>query len=134
MGCCLTQPRQANLAGKAKRDSSSFDSMESQLNFSESQQPSHTITPPAPASNAAAASNTITIDQFMNLVQLRTAKVVHVETIPNKDRLYKITVQVGTETRTIVSGIREWYPNPEELVGKMVAIVANLAPKKLGGI
>ncbi len=108
--------------------------MQPQLNLPETQQASHTITPPAPASNAVGASTTITIDQFINLIQLRTAKVVAVETIPAKDRLYKITVQVGDETRTIVSGIREWYPNPEELVGKMVAIVANLAPKKLGGI
>jgi methionyl-tRNA synthetase len=103
--------------------------MNPQLNLSEAQQASHIITPPV-----VKTSNTITIDQFMNLVQLRTAKVVHVELIPNKDRLYKITVQVGAETRTIVSGIREWYPNPEELVGKMVAIVSNLAPKKLGGV
>lgn len=103
--------------------------MEPQLNLPETQQASHTLTPPAPK-----ASNTITIDQFMNLVQLRTARVVHVEAIPQKDRLYKITVEMGNETRTIVSGIREWYPDPEELVGKMVAIVVNLAPKKLGGI
>lgn len=126
--------RNADFAGKAKRDSPPFDGMDPQLNLTESQHVSHTITPPVPTASATGASTMITIDQFMNTIQLRTAKVVHVETIPNKDRLYKITVQVGTETRTIVSGIREWYPNPEELVGKMVAIVANLAPKKLGGI
>ncbi len=98
--------------------------MDNQLHAAESHDVSHTSQPPA----------TITLDQFLNLVKLRTAKVVGVETIPNKDRLYKVTVEMGSETRTIVSGIREWYPNPEELIGKMVAIVSNLEPKKLGGV
>lgn len=87
---------------------------------------SHTIPP-------TLASNLLTLDQFMNLIQLRTATIVAAEVIPNKDKLYKLTLQVGNETRTVVSGIREWY-TPEELVGKTIAIVANLQPKKLGGI
>lgn len=69
----------------------------------------------------------------MNLVQLKTAKVVRVDIIPNKDKLYQLTLEVGTETRTIVSGIRPWY-TPEDLLGKTIAIVANLEPKKLGGV
>lgn len=126
--------RNADLSGKAKRNTPPFDGMEPQLNLSESQQSSHTITPPAPTSSSVPASNLITIDQFLNLIQLRTAKIVHVEKIPNKDKLLKLTLQVGNETRTIVSGIRTFFPDENVLVGKMIAIVANLEPKKLGGV
>jgi|GEM_PF-359741 len=108
--------------------------MNPQLNLPEPKQSSHTITPPASAPIAAPASNTITIDQFLNLVQLRTAKVVHVERIPNKDKLLKLTLEVGNETRTIVSGIRTYFPDEHVLLGKMIAIVSNLEPKKLGGV
>lgn len=108
--------------------------MEPQLNLSESQQSSHTITPPAPTHTGAPASNLITIDQFLNLIQLRTAKIVAVERIPSKDKLLKLTLEVGNETRTIVSGIRTFFPDENVLVGKMIAIVANLEPKKLGGV
>lgn len=76
----------------------------------------------------------ITIDQFLNLIKLKTAKIISAVPVPNKDKLYELKLEVGNDTRTIVSGIREWYPNPEELVGKTIAIVSNLAPKKLGGI
>ncbi len=76
----------------------------------------------------------ITLDQFLNTIQLRTAKIVSVEVVPNKDKLYKVELEMGKEIRTIVSGIRGWYPNPMELVGKTICIVANLEPKKLGGI
>lgn len=76
----------------------------------------------------------LTIDQFINLVQLKTAKIVSVVAVPNKDKLYQIDLEVGNEKRTIVSGIRGYYPNPEELVGKMIPILYNLEPKKLGGV
>lgn len=77
---------------------------------------------------------TITIDQFLNTIQLRTAKIISVVAVPNKDKLYQIELEVGNEKRTIVSGIRGFYPNPEELVGKMIPILYNLEPKKLGGV
>ncbi len=108
--------------------------MNPQLNLPESKQSSHTLTPPANVQPVERASNTITIDQFLNLVQLRTAKIVHVERIPNKDKLLKLTLELGNETRTIVSGIRTYFPDEQVLVGKMIAIVANLEPKKLGGV
>lgn len=90
----------------------------------------HRAAPPASSSPAP----TISIDQFINLVQLQTAKVVKVETILNKDRLYQITLEVGSETRTVVSGIRGFFPDPDELVGKNVVFLANLEAKKLGGV
>lgn len=107
--------------------------MNPQLNLPESKQSSHTITPPASTPVGAPASNMITIDQFLNLVQLRTAKVLHAEDIPGKDKLYKLTLQVGEETRILVAGVKAWYAK-EDLVGKTIAIVSNLQPKRLGGI
>ena len=49
------------------------------------------------------------------------------------DKLLKMSVRVGAETRTIVSGIAKYY-TPEEMVGKTVVVVANLKPAKLRGI
>lgn len=118
-----------DFAGKAKSDSLSFSPMNDQPNptVPSSSQPIHENPPKlAPA--------LLTLDQFINLVQLKTAKIVSVVAVPNKDRLYQIELEVGNEMRTIVSGIREYYPNPEELVGKMVPILYNLEAKKLGGV
>lgn len=95
---------------------------------------------PTPATNTTHTSNpqtipnTITIDQFLNLIQLKTAKITSVKPVINKDKLYEIELEVGNEKRTIVSGIRGFYPNPEALVGKMIPLLYNLEPKKLGGI
>jgi len=74
----------------------------------------------------------ITIDDFAK-VQLKTGKVLTAEKVEKADKLLKLTVKVGEETRTIVSGIAKWY-KPEDVVGKTVVIVANLKPVKLRGI
>lgn len=73
----------------------------------------------------------ISIEEFAK-VQLKTAKVVACENLAGSDKLLKLTVKVGQETRTIVSGIRDSY-TAEEMVGKTVVIVANLKPAKLRG-
>ena len=73
----------------------------------------------------------ISIEDFAK-VQLKTAKVVACENLAGSDKLLKLTVKVGQETRTIVSGIRDSYM-AEEMVGKTVVIVANLKPAKLRG-
>ncbi len=65
--------------------------------------------------------------------ELRVAKVLSCEFHPKADKLLVLKVKVGPEERTIVSGIRQWY-KPEELVGKNVIIVANLAPRDIRGI
>ncbi len=75
---------------------------------------------------------TITIDDFAR-VQLKTARVLACEKVEKADKLLKLTVKVGDEERTVVSGIAKWY-TPEEMVGKTVVLVANLAPAKLRGI
>jgi len=53
--------------------------------------------------------------------------------VPKADKLLKLIVDLGFEKRTILSGIAEYY-KPEELVGKLVTVVANLAPRKIRGI
>ncbi|MBR2971094.1 MAG: methionine--tRNA ligase [Clostridia bacterium] len=74
----------------------------------------------------------ITIDEFFN-TQLRVAEVIACEKVEKADKLLKLTVKVGEETRTVVSGIAKSY-TPEEMVGKQVVLVANLKPVKLRGI
>jgi methionyl-tRNA synthetase len=74
----------------------------------------------------------ITYDDFDKL-DLRVGKVLEAEKVPKADKLLKLTVDLGFEKRTILSGIAEYY-KPEELVGKLVTVVANLAPRKIRGI
>lgn len=74
----------------------------------------------------------ITIDDFAK-VQLLCAKVLECEKVEKSDKLLKLSLDDGTRTRTVVSGIAKWY-TPEEMVGKTVVLVANLKPAKLRGI
>ena len=66
-------------------------------------------------------------------VELRVARVLTAERVPKSTRLLKLSVDVGTEQRTLVAGIAEAY-EPEALIGKTVVIVFNLKPAKLMGI
>ena len=87
--------------------------------------------PPAAAA-ASAAGDKITIDDFMK-VDLRVAKVLTAEKVPNSRKLVKMTIDIGTEQRTLVAGIAESY-EPEALVGRTIVMVFNLKPAKLMGI
>jgi methionyl-tRNA synthetase len=87
---------------------------------------------PAPAASAPAGGDKITIDEFMK-IDLRVAKVLAAEKVPNSRKLVKMTIDVGTEQRTLVAGIAEAY-EPEQLVGRTIAMVFNLKPAKLMGI
>lgn len=75
---------------------------------------------------------TITIEDFEKL-DLRVATVLASEKVPRADKLLKLTLKLGSEERVILSGIAEHY-TPEEMVGKHVIVVANLAPRKMRGI
>jgi methionyl-tRNA synthetase len=89
----------------------------------------------APLTQAAApvpADDKISIDDFMK-VQLRVATVTAAERVPKSKKLLKLSIDVGSEQRTIVAGIAEAY-EPEALIGKSIVIVANLQPAKLMGI
>jgi methionyl-tRNA synthetase len=84
-----------------------------------------------PAS-ADAATGKITIDDFAK-VELRVAQVIVAEPVKGADRLLRLEVDLGYEKRQILAGIAEAY-KPEELIGRKVVIVANLAPRKLRGL
>jgi methionyl-tRNA synthetase len=91
---------------------------------------------PAPAAAAAPSApltdNRITIEEFLK-IDLRVAKVLTAEKVPNSRKLMKLSIDVGSEQRTLVAGIAEAY-EPEQLVGRTVGIVFNLKPAKLMGI
>jgi len=73
----------------------------------------------------------ISIDEFKK-IDLRTAKIIKAEKIEKTNKLIKMIVEVDGEERQIVSGIAEHY-NIEDLIGKMIVIVANLKPVVLRG-
>ena len=87
---------------------------------------------PEPPAASPAADTSISFEQFMG-VDLRVAKVLGAEAVPKSKKLLKVTVDVGTQQRTIVAGIAGAY-EPDQLVGRTVIIVANLKPAKLMGI
>jgi methionyl-tRNA synthetase len=74
----------------------------------------------------------IEYDDFSKL-DIRTGKIIEAEKVPKADKLLKLLVDIGIEQRTIVSGIAEHF-SPEEIVGKEVSVLINLAPRKLRGI
>ena len=94
------------------------------------------VAPEAPPGAAAPSQwpldARISIDDFMK-IDLRVAKVLTAEKVPNSKKLVRLTIDLGTEQRTLVAGIAEAY-EAESLVGRTVAIVANLKPAKLMGI
>lgn len=77
-------------------------------------------------------TNIITIDDFEK-VELKVGQVLKVEKVENADKLLKLEVDLGNETRTIVSGIAKWY-NEDNLLNKKIVVVTNLKPVKLRGI
>jgi len=84
--------------------------------------------PPAQpaASNGAAA---ISIDDFKR-IDLRVARIVNAEHVEGSDKLLKLTLDLGTQTRTVFSGIKSAY-DPAKLKGRLTVVVANLAPRKM---
>ncbi|MEM2895876.1 MAG: methionine--tRNA ligase [Archaeoglobaceae archaeon] len=74
----------------------------------------------------------ISIEEFKK-IDIRIAKIVKAERIPKSKKLLKLTLDLGNEKRQVVAGIAENH-NPEELVGKLVAVVCNLKPAKIMGV
>jgi methionyl-tRNA synthetase len=75
---------------------------------------------------------TISIDDFRN-IELRVATVTAAAPHPNADRLLVLTIELGSEQRQLVAGIRAHY-EPQDLIGKQVVVVANLHPATLRGV
>ncbi|MHB8094926.1 MAG: methionine--tRNA ligase [Candidatus Aminicenantales bacterium] len=88
--------------------------------------------PPAPAAPATPAPNVITYEEFMKM-DLRVAQILAAERVPNTDKLFKLEIDLGTEKRTMISGIANAY-TAEDLVGKRLIVVANLKPARIRGI
>ncbi|WP_083463203.1 methionine--tRNA ligase subunit beta, partial [Calditerricola satsumensis] len=84
-----------------------------------------------PASGAGEGSTEVTVEQFFQ-TDLRVAEVKAAERVPKTDKLLKLILDVGGETRQVVSGIAQRYA-PEDLVGRKVVLVANLKPAKIRG-
>ena len=74
----------------------------------------------------------ISFEQF-DAMDIRTATVLEAERVPKTDKLLKLTIDTGIDRRTIVSGIAEYY-SPEQMLGKQICILANLAPRTIRGI
>ncbi len=85
-----------------------------------------------PASNYPPLKENIEFGDFMN-IDLRAGEILASERIPKSDKLLKLHVDIGIETRTIVSGIAK-HVDESTLVGQKVCVVANLSPKKLMGV
>jgi methionyl-tRNA synthetase len=89
--------------------------------------------PQGPESPAGAAIDPleaeIKIDDFLK-VDLRVARIIEAESIPEADKLLKLTLDLGNETRTVFAGIKSAY-EPAQLRGRLTVVVANLAPRKM---
>lgn len=84
------------------------------------------------AAQAGANQNVIAFDDFAK-VQLRTGRVLEASDHPNADKLLVLKVDLGNEQRQICAGIKGHY-TPEQLIGKNLVIVANLAPRMMRGL
>jgi methionyl-tRNA synthetase len=108
----------------------------------EAQKQPSPVTTPAPASTPAAGgaaavaapatAEKIGIEDFAK-VEMRVGQIKTAERIVGADKLLKLTVDIGTEIRQICAGIAQFY-EPEKLIGRKVAVVVNLAPRKLRGV
>ncbi len=74
----------------------------------------------------------VTFNDWSKL-DLRVAEILEIEDVAGADKLYKLKIDLGTETRTLVAGLKKYYTK-EELEGKRCIVFCNLEPKKLKGI
>jgi methionyl-tRNA synthetase len=85
--------------------------------------------PEAPGTAAAPAPATISIDEFKR-IDLRVARITGAERVEGADKLLRLTLDLGSETRTVFAGIKSAY-DPTTLIGRLTVMVANLAPRKM---
>jgi methionyl-tRNA synthetase len=117
-----------------KEVSERIEAMENEIRNPGSTQPAATpaSATPAAAPAAASASTKIGIEDFAK-VELRVGVIKSAERIQGADKLLKLLVDIGDEVRQVLAGIALAY-TPEELIGRKVVIVANLAPRKMRGL
>jgi methionyl-tRNA synthetase len=83
----------------------------------------------APSSNLEPIKDTISIDDFAK-IDFRIAKIVKAEHVEGAEKLLRLELDIGTETRQVFAGIKSAY-QPEQLVGRLTVMVANLAPRQM---
>jgi len=119
-----------------KEISERIEAMENEIRNPGATPPAAATTPAAgaaaPTAAAVPASTKITIDDFAK-VELRVGVVKSAERIQGADKLLKLMVDIGDEVRQVLAGIALGY-TPEELVGRKVVVVVNLAPRKMRGL
>jgi len=74
----------------------------------------------------------ISYDDFAKL-DIRVAKIISTESIPGKTRIIKGTIDLGSEKRVVIIGGAQYYA-PDDIIGKIVIVLANLEPKKMAGV
>ncbi|TCJ98536.1 methionyl-tRNA synthetase [Volucribacter psittacicida] len=108
--------------------------IEAMIEASKQENAAHTSTPEQSAVQNSQEfepiSPQISIEDFAKL-DLRIGKVVQCEAVPESKKLLKFQIDLGNETRQIFSGIKSAYDQPEQLIGRFVVVVANLAPRKM---
>jgi methionyl-tRNA synthetase len=109
-----------------------FPRIDQKKNVEKKMEKSEETQTPVPATAAPVMPELIGIEDVMK-VDLRVGKIVSAERVAKSEKLIKLAVDIGTETRQVVAGIGKSY-TPEELMGKSIVIVANLKPAKLMGI
>jgi len=87
----------------------------------------------AAAYKASPVKENMSIEDFMKM-DIRVGTVLDCQKVPKADKLLQFRIADGLEERTILSGIAQSYPNPEELIGTQVCFIANFEPRKLRGI
>ncbi|RYX84020.1 methionine--tRNA ligase [bacterium] len=121
----------AALEARAAKTKEQVMENQTEQNQAPTETPSVAAEAPAPVEAEKSEPTFITIDDFMK-VQLRVGKVFEAERIPKADKLLRLQVDLGDEKRQILAGIAQHY-TPEEMLGKSIVIVANLAPRTMRG-
>ena len=74
----------------------------------------------------------ITYDEFSK-IHLKIGKVIHAETIPGMNKVFKVIVDIGNERRDLAVGAAPYF-SPEQFVGRIVVVCTNLEPRRIGGV
>lgn len=77
--------------------------------------------------------DTISYKEFSRL-DIRIGKIISAEKVPDTDKLIKLIIDMGEEKRQIISGIAEYFPDPEVLVDRQVPVLLNLEPRTIRGL
>ncbi|MCO6539226.1 MAG: methionine--tRNA ligase [Gilliamella sp.] len=85
---------------------------------------------PAKPKVAEPIADTINFDDFAK-VDMRIALIKHACFVEGSDKLLQLTLDIGDETRNVFSGIKQFYPDPDVLIGRLTIMIANLAPRKM---